>query len=165
MNFSFSGVIIIDKFGFTSRRFECNAKILATILMVADIFISLFILKYSAVPTSHSSAWWRYALWFSILYRSFVKYLWSKNVSIHWRQMLGDCRSSQGCLENILILSALSCFSFLSRYYIHLWVQLRTKYLWLYLAVSMALFSSVELNHFSLSWLFYRTVPMFKTYQ
>ena len=48
MNFSFSGVIIIDKFGFTSRRFECNAKILATEthwLMVADIFISLFIQK------------------------------------------------------------------------------------------------------------------------
>ena len=122
MNFSFSGVIIIDKFGFTSRRFECNAKMLATEILVDGCrhIHQLVHSKYSAlpsaylVPTPQCLVTWRYALWFSILYRSFVKYFWSKNVSIHWRQMLGDCRSSQGCLENIDFVSIVVLFFFSS---------------------------------------------------
>ena len=53
MNFSFSGVIIIDKFGFTSRRFECNAKMLATEILVDGCrhIHQLVHSKYSALPT------------------------------------------------------------------------------------------------------------------
>ena len=118
------GVIIIDMFGFTSRRFECKnlQKFLATETLVDGcrhihqlVHSKIACSAFCLLPGVHTSPQCLVTLCFMILYsiqgRGFVKYLLSKNVSIHWRQMLGDCKSNQGCLENhVLILSALSCF-------------------------------------------------------
>ena len=69
-DFLFSGVIIIDKFGFTSRRFECKnfAKMLAT-ENLDDGCRHIHQLVHSKIQCSAYclvprpiTAWWRYAL-------------------------------------------------------------------------------------------------------
>ena len=82
MNFLFSGVIIIDKFGFNSRRYECNFGNSDCCLGFADIFTSSSILKLTTEPTPHR-------LLRTLLFTPYLMISYSKGVDS--QQMLGDC--------------------------------------------------------------------------